>query len=121
MNDKGSLALAAGGVLLLSLLVPGQSPQQPQTELPQFVRSVYGPIRVIVKPNLGDSLYGIWFPDIRTIFIRDSLPAWFARYGVLEHELCHVALTDADVMLPEQAEEVVCNAIAKQRSIEAQR
>lgn len=120
MNDRSVLALAAGGLLILSLLVPGQ----PQTELPQFVRSVYGPIRVIVKPNLvheGDSLYGMWFPDIRTIFIRDGLPAWFARYGVLEHELCHVALADFGIVMPEKAEEAVCNAIAQQRSIEAQR
>lgn len=124
MNPKGVFALVLGGMLLLALLVAAPAPQNAQTELPQFVRSVYGPIRIIVKPNIvhdGNSIYGMWFPDIRTIFIRDSLPAWFARYGVLEHELCHVALNDANILIPEPLEEAICNAIAQQRSIEAQR
>lgn len=98
-------------------------PLTPYPELPAFVSSVYGPVRVIIKPNLtfqGDSLYGMWHPDIRTIFVRDSLAPWLA-YGVLQHEICHVAISDADIELPESVEEAVCNAIARQRSVEAWR
>jgi hypothetical protein len=102
---------------------PSQSPTHEPVPpaLPAFIRSVHGPVRVILKPNLyldGDSLYGAWYPHIRTIFIRDSLPPWFAR-AVLEHEVCHVAMSDFGVALDEAVEERVCDAIAQQRSIEA--
>lgn len=108
-------------------LIPTRSAQPfqniealPRLGLPNFVPSAYGPIRIIIKANLfydGDSLYGMWHPHIRTIFIRDSLPPWFAL-AVLDHELCHVAFTDYDVPLPAPVEERACDAIAQQRSIE---
>ena len=88
---------------------------------PAFVHTAYGPVRVILRPTLyldGDSLYGAWYPHIRTIFVRDSLSPWLTR-AVLEHEVCHVALTDYEVTLPEPVEERVCDAIARQRIIEA--
>jgi len=100
---------------------PTHQPAPTPPTLPAFVPSAYGPVRVILKVNLyfdGDSLYGAWYPHIRTIFVRDSLPLWFAN-AVLEHEKCHVALTDYGVSLPDEVEERVCDAIAQQRSIEA--
>jgi len=81
------------------------------------VSSVYGPVPVECVPNLevdGEPVYGAFFPLERRVRLRAGLPDDYAR-AVLEHEACHIALTDADIEPPPEVTERLCDAIAAQR------
>lgn len=81
------------------------------------VPSVFGPVPVKCVPGLtvdGEDVYGAYFPMERIIRLRAGLPRDFMR-GVLEHETCHLAMTDADLDPPPEIAERICDAIATQR------
>jgi hypothetical protein len=88
-----------------------------QTVLPptaeRGLSGVYGEIHVEYVAMEPDSLLGTWDPSTRVIQIEKSLPH-LRRKGVLAHELCHAAISDVGLVLPDSTEEFVCNAIETQ-------
>lgn len=84
--------------------------------IPECVYSALGAVPVLLKPDLvtsdGETAFGLWLPETRTIELRVGLhPA--ALWQALLHERVHQILWDAGAMpRDDEEEERICDAIA---------
>jgi hypothetical protein len=105
-------------VFLVLMLIFGKAPTAPNYGLPATVPSAFGTVQITTADTLMDGdtpLYGrAHLPQLH-IQIRKGMAPGFAQY-VLDHEICHIALLETPI--PEEAEEAVCDAIARQRAAE---
>lgn len=95
----------------------------PLPPLPVSVLTTHGEVAVVIVAGLSDPddpnlpLYGYWDCFARTISIRAGMhptAAWLTLF----HEKTHADLSEIGVALAEEAEEVICNAIAAARLAE---
>lgn len=119
MRLKWGVGVVVGVMLVVGAASMAAAPSPSRTEgCPvKAVPSVYGPVPVECVPNLevdGDPVYGAFYPLERRIRLRAGLPRDFTL-GVVEHEACHVALSDADIEPPPPIAEKICDAMASQR------
>lgn len=86
--------------------------------VPSKVEVTTGEVWVeVVKPPLvvgKDTVWGVYRPDTRRIYIDGSLP-YKAQLHILRHEQCHAVLSDEEIVMDSATEERTCEAIAKMR------
>jgi hypothetical protein len=114
MTERGKTLSGLAGVVLIAVaLMMNAPPPEPKDE---FLIGPWGELEIkYVAPPLivdKDTVLGVWYSQPRLILIDRSLRPTMRR-GVRAHELCHAALSDDYVVLPDSTEEAVCNAMEK--------
>jgi hypothetical protein len=113
MSEKWKgLSALLGVILIWAALIWDAQPEPPDETL----IGPWGELELkYVDPPLvvdKDTVLGVFYSHPRLILIDRSLKPT-TRRGVRAHELCHAALSDDGVILPDSTEELVCSAMEK--------
>lgn len=111
MTEKTKALGALLGVFLLGVAVIFNVAVENADET---VMGPWGEITIeYIQPPLltgTDTVLGVWYAHKRLVQIDASLRPTMRR-GVRAHELCHAAISDAGLTLPDSTEDNVCNAM----------
>jgi hypothetical protein len=103
-------------IVIAAFWIATEYPAAPPAPRDEMMVGPWGEVQIkYVAPPLvvdKDTVLGVFYSGERLILIdRSMMP--IMRRGVRAHELCHAALSDDGVILPDSTEENVCSAMEK--------